>query len=85
MRPSTSNSKTTFLRLFAIACAGLAALFAGSAYAQTDQGTITGVVQDTSGAVIPEAQVTVTNVDTGLSLETKSNRSGIGARLRCVI
>lgn len=45
--------------------------------AQTDQGAITGVVQDTSGAVIPNAQITVTNVDTGLALETRSNSSGV--------
>jgi len=37
------------------------------------------MVQDASGAVIPNAQVTITNVDTGLVLETKSNGSGIFA------
>lgn len=46
-------------------------------YAQTDQGAITGVVQDPSGAVIPGAQILVTNIDTGLMLQTKSNQSGI--------
>ena len=45
--------------------------------AQTDQGAITGVVQDPTGAVIPNADVTVTNVDTGLILDTKSNSSGV--------
>jgi Carboxypeptidase regulatory-like domain len=44
---------------------------------QLDQGTITGVVQDTSGAVIPDAQVTLTSDDTGLALKTQSDRSGI--------
>src|ERR1035441_7818522 len=47
-----------------------------SAWAQMDQGTITGVVQDATGAVIPNAQVTLTCTDTGLQLQTKSNRSG---------
>ena len=45
--------------------------------ARTDQGAITGVVQDPTGAVIPNADVTVTNVDTGLVLDTKSNSSGV--------
>src|SRR6266702_318531 len=45
--------------------------------AQTDQGAITGVVQDSTGAVIPNAQVTATNIDTGLALQAKSNSSGV--------
>src|ERR1700760_3067482 len=45
--------------------------------AQTDQGAITGVVQDSTGAVIPNVEVTATNVDTGLVLQIKSNKSGI--------
>ena len=57
----------------------LCLLFVGSelSFAQTDQGAITGIVQDTSGALIPNAQVTVTNVDTGLTLQSKSNSSGV--------
>ena len=47
------------------------------AVGQLDQGTITGVVQDSSGAVIPDAQVTLTSDDTGLALKTQSDRSGI--------
>lgn len=45
--------------------------------AQVDQGTITGIVQDASGAVIPNAIVTLTDTDTGLAEETKSNGTGI--------
>lgn len=52
-------------------------LFAVACSAQTDQGAITGVVQDASGAVIPNANVTVTDVDTGLVLRNKSNGSGV--------
>jgi len=43
---------------------------------QTDQGTITGVVQDPSGAVIGNASVTLTNMDEGQVL--KSNTDGAG-------
>jgi hypothetical protein len=45
--------------------------------AQTDQGAITGIVQDSSGAVIPNARITVISTDTGLALETRSNRGGV--------
>lgn len=45
--------------------------------AQVDQGAVTGVVQDTSGAVIANATVKLTSIDTGLVLQMKSNGSGI--------
>jgi len=75
LRPSIL--KAIHSTLFPLALVTLFFLFAGSGHAQTDQGAITGTVQDSSGAVIPDAQVTVTNVDTGLALEAKSNRSGV--------
>src|ERR1700749_3085431 len=45
--------------------------------AQVDQGTITGVVQDSSGAVISNAKVTLTNADLGQVLKTRSDGAGI--------
>jgi hypothetical protein len=45
--------------------------------AQLDQGTITGVVQDSSGAVVANAHVTLANTETGLVLSTSSDKSGI--------
>ena len=48
-----------------------------SGFAQADQGTITGVVTDNSGAAIPNAQVTLTDTDTNLALRAKSNGNGI--------
>jgi hypothetical protein len=54
----------------------LAVLSANRAFAQMDQGAITGTVVDTSGAVIPAAQVTLTDIDTGLVLTDKANSSG---------
>jgi hypothetical protein len=41
-----------------------------------DEGAISGTVQDTSGAVVPNAQVTLLNTDQGITLETKTNSSG---------
>ena len=46
-------------------------------FAQVDQGTITGVVQDPSGAVIANASVTLTNTDLGQVLKAKSDSSGV--------
>jgi hypothetical protein len=42
----------------------------------TDLGTIQGTVKDASGAVIADAKVTVTDLDTNTSRETKSNGAG---------
>ncbi len=47
------------------------------ALAQVDQGSISGVVQDSTGAVVTNAQVTLLNTDQGLSLETHTTASGI--------
>ncbi len=46
------------------------------ARAQQDQGGITGFVKDPTGAMVPGADVTVTNLDTGLVLHAKSSASG---------
>ena len=45
--------------------------------AQTDQGTITGVVQDPTGAAIANANVTLSNVDTGLVLKSTADGGGV--------
>ncbi len=60
-----------------VALALLCALFVQTrAYAQVDEGSITGTVQDTSGAVVPNALVELLNTDQGISVETKSNATG---------
>src|SRR5262245_65784132 len=43
---------------------------------QVEQGTITGAVTDQTGAVIPGAQVTVTNVQTRANRTTQTNQDG---------
>lgn len=60
-------------------CLAIAVLMLGvsPAFAQVDQGTITGVVQDQSGAVIGGAQVSLTDTDTGLILKAKTSGSGV--------
>jgi hypothetical protein len=44
---------------------------------QVDQGAINGTVTDETGAILPNAHVTLLNTDQGLSLETNTNSSGV--------
>jgi hypothetical protein len=54
----------------------LAALAAGLAYSQTTFATITGTVTDATGAVVPNASITVTNVETNTTVSGSSNEVG---------
>jgi hypothetical protein len=51
-------------------------LIAVSATAQTTHGRLAGVVRDTSGGVIPNAEVTITNVRTGAQRIIRTNSEG---------
>ena len=55
---------------------GAIVLLAASALAQSDRGTITGTVVDTSGAVVPGAKVILTNSGTGIRQETSTTPTG---------
>ena len=46
------------------------------AFAQSDRGTMTGTVLDTTGAVIPGASIVATNVETGARYQTVSTETG---------
>jgi hypothetical protein len=48
-------------------------------FGQVDEGAINGTVQDPTGAVIPNAQVTLLNTDQGLTLTTTTNGAGVYA------
>ena len=52
------------------------ALIATPLSAQKSTGTISGVVSDPTGAVVPQATVIITNVDTGLARTVTSNEMG---------
>ena len=45
-------------------------------YAQQDTATITGEVQDASGALVPSAAITVTNIGTNITVTTTTNEEG---------
>ncbi|MGA3160727.1 MAG: carboxypeptidase regulatory-like domain-containing protein [Terracidiphilus sp.] len=54
----------------------LLCLTASQLLAQSTQSTILGTVKDTTGAVIPNAEVVVTNVDKGVSSAYRTDASG---------
>lgn len=67
-----------FLKAVQLFLLGLSVLMLPSALkAQVANGVITGRLADSTGAVVSNAQVTLTKVDTGLTLTTKSNSNGI--------
>src|SRR5438093_8527718 len=51
-------------------------LVAIPSFAQLPTGTILGVVKDSSGAVVPGASLTVTNIDTSLTRAGRSTEDG---------
>src|SRR5712672_550344 len=55
----------------------LALMACAPSFAQTITGSITGIVTDPTGAVVAGAQVTATNVLTGVTTQTTTNPSGI--------
>jgi hypothetical protein len=53
------------------------ALVAAAALAQTNVASITGILTDTTGAVVPGASVVITNLETGIANRTETNDAGV--------
>jgi hypothetical protein len=66
------------LRCFAKLLLPLTVLIAGASFlsGQTDRATIEGIVKDPSGAVVPDAGVTILKIDTNERTERRSNDAG---------
>ncbi len=60
----------------AFACLSLVLFSSQIAFGQVDSGSINGTVTDSTGAVVPGAQVTLVNTDQGITLQTHSGASG---------
>lgn len=69
------ENKQWFLIPWALIWASL--LLSSGALAQVDTGTILGTVKDATGAVVPGATVKLTNVNMGVSFQTRTNNEGI--------
>ena len=48
-----------------------------SAFAQMDTATLSGVIQDPKGAVVPDVEVIATRIETGTSVTSKTNGAGV--------
>ncbi len=59
-----------------LAIFALCLIFSAVGYAQSDTAQISGYAKDSTGAVIPGANVTLTNETTGLERQTTTNESG---------
>src|SRR5437868_13378289 len=59
--------------LLAVLCFVLSTL---TAFAQTDRGTVTGTVSDTTGAVIPGVFIEAKNAQTGAAYQAGSSETG---------
>jgi hypothetical protein len=71
------NLSHRFTSYLCIVLAAFCLLLAPSAVGQVDEGSITGVVQDPTGAVVPNAKVTLLNTDVGLTVTTATDSSGV--------
>ncbi len=71
--------KGRLMQYFALSAAAmyLAAVCAGASFAQTSRGTVTGLVADPKGAVIPGATVELMNKDTNQTRTSTTNESGL--------
>src|SRR5216684_2345533 len=68
----------TTLRMRSVLTFVVIFLLAGvPAFAQTETATLSGVVQDPKGGVVPDVEVTATRIETGTVVTTKSNGAGI--------
>ncbi len=72
------SPKCAFLRVLISATLGICMGLSGTAAAQTGTAAaaLNGTVRDPSGAVVPDATITLTNTGTGFKQATKSNSTG---------
>jgi outer membrane receptor protein involved in Fe transport len=75
MLPGLFSEKfSTALWIFVISVISILGL--GQAYAQVSGATLSGTVTDASGATIPQAQIVITNVSTGVTRNVTTDSAG---------
>ncbi len=70
------SASSRFIGLLAFMVLSLAGFAAAQGAGNFDTGTITGIVTDSTGAVIPQAAVTITNTGTGNVTNIKTGNDG---------
>ena len=63
-------------RCFSVTALVFSLVLAGTSFAQIATTSLRGVVKDPSGAVVPNAKITLTNAATGQILSATSNAAG---------
>src|SRR5580658_109241 len=66
-----------FRKIHVVSFAFLAALYIVPAFGQLETGTFAGRVSDPSGAVVPNAAVSVVDTETNFTSNTKTNAEGL--------
>jgi hypothetical protein len=70
------NRSGAVIRSLAFRTSLCLALCALSIFAQSERGTITGAIRDSSGAVVPAAKISLRNAATNVNIEAVSNDQG---------
>src|SRR6266699_3878528 len=69
---------STAMRLRCVLMALVLCFLVGvSAFGQTETATLSGVINDPNGRVVPDVEVTATRIETGTAVTTKTNGAGI--------
>ncbi len=63
-------------QLVSVFCGAAVFFFALTSHAQVSTGAISGTVSDSTGAVLPTAEVVVLNEDTGISRTVQADGAG---------
>lgn len=67
----------TIRRTVALFLLGILGLAASLAWAQSSRGTVTGIVTDSTGAVVSDAKISLKNLATNVVRNTTSNNAGV--------
>jgi hypothetical protein len=76
LSPPTQRRVGSLSRVRFIAILSISLTLGGIAWGQKDAASIVGIVEDPSGAVVPGAQITITDADRGRSFVTSTDATG---------
>src|SRR2546428_8110578 len=79
-----TTSKVSPLALSLALCLALVAATFGTTFGQAVYGSVFGTVTDSTGAAVPNATVTITNIGANGSVTTKTNGSGNYTQTRLI-